>query len=155
MVLSTSHGPGCDRSRSRLVRSGVAVVELAVLLPLLAFLFVIAIDFGRLFYYSVTLNNCARNGAVYGADPTAALSSPYSSIQQAALADAGNLSPAPTVNSQQGTDSSGNYIEVTVSYPFSTITQFPGVPNNFAIVRTAKMRMIAAVPSFSQGSSQN
>jgi Flp pilus assembly protein TadG len=134
------------RSRSR---PGVAVVELAILLPLMAFLFVIAVDFGRIFYYSLTVTNCARNGAVYGFDPTAAaLVSPYTSIQDAALSDAGNLSPTPTVTSQTGTDSSGNYIEVTVSYTFYTITQFPGVPNSVDITRTVRMRTVARVPTF-------
>ncbi len=136
--------------RSPLVsgRRGVAAVELAILLPFLAFLFVIAVDYGRVFYYSVTITNCARNGALYGCDPTGAINSPYLSIQQAALADAGNLSPSPTVTSQTGSDGSGNFIQVTVTYPFQTITQFPGVPSNFNITRTVTMRTIAAVPNF-------
>ncbi len=130
-------------------RRGVAVVELAVVLPLLAFLFVIAVDFGRLFYYSVTITNCARNGAMYACDPTGAVNSPYSSTNQAALADAANISPAPTVTSSTGSDNSGSYVQVTVSYNFRTITQFPGVPNNFTLTRTVKMRTVAAVPKFS------
>src|SRR5262245_16916603 len=70
-------------SRNRRSRRGVASVELAVLVPFLAFLFVIALDFGRIFYFSVTVENCARSGALYGSDPVAAAQSPYSSIQQA------------------------------------------------------------------------
>lgn len=61
-------------------RRGAAAVELAVLLPFLAFLFAIATDFARVFHYSQVIENCALNGAVYGADlasaslPTPALS---------------------------------------------------------------------------------
>ena len=36
-------------------RSGAAVVELAVLLPLLVLCFVLAVDFARVFYFSLTL----------------------------------------------------------------------------------------------------
>ncbi len=130
-------------------RAGAAAVELAILLPLLAFVFVVAVDFARLFYYSLTITNCARNGALYGSDPTAAATgSPYTSTQEAALADAGNLSPTPTVTAQTITDSNGTYVEVTVTYQFTTITKYPGVPSNMTLSRTVRMRSIPAVPNF-------
>jgi Flp pilus assembly protein TadG len=129
-------------------RQGAAAVELALLLPLLAFLLVLAVDFARLFYFSVTVMNCARNGAVYGCDPTSAMQSPYKSVTEAALADASNLSPAPTVTSQTVADSTGNHIEVTVTYQFNTITSYPGVPSSMNLTRTCKMRMMARVPNF-------
>src|SRR5437870_610711 len=110
-------------------RAAAAAVELALLLPLLAFLLVLAIDFSRLFYFSLTINNCARNGAVYGCDPTTAAQSPYKSVEEAALADAGNISPAPSVSSKMVADAAGNHIEVTVTYQFQTITSYPGVPS--------------------------
>jgi Flp pilus assembly protein TadG len=138
-----------DRQKLTTGRKGAAAVELAILLPLLAFLFVIGVDYSRLFYYSLTVANCARNGALYGCDPTQdAAASPYTSIQQAALADASSLSPTPTVTSSYGSDSSGNYVEVTVTYQFQTITNYPGVPNTINISRTVRMMMIPAVPNF-------
>src|SRR5438477_7483392 len=103
-------------ARRNLVRSrrrGVAAVELAVLLPFLAFLFVIAVDWSRIFYYSLTVSNCARNGALYAADPYSTTIRPYSSIDAAALADAPNLSPTPTVTSASGADGYGTYVECT------------------------------------------
>src|SRR5690349_9373587 len=54
------------RPAARGPRHGTAAVELAVLLPFLAFMFVIGLDFARVFYFSITLTNCARNGAYYG-----------------------------------------------------------------------------------------
>jgi Flp pilus assembly protein TadG len=134
----------CKRPR----RSGVAAVELAILLPLLAFLFVVAIDFARIFYYCVTVTNCARNGAVYACDTTSAMNSPYKSVQEAALADAGNLSPAPTVTSTTVSDANGSYVEVTVTYQFTTITNYPGIPRTTNVTRTVRMRQVAAVPNF-------
>ena len=129
-------------------RRAVAAVELAVLLPFLAFLFVIALDWARIFYYSETVANCARNGALYGSDPYSSYKSPYTSVTQAALADASNLSPAPTVTSTSGSDSNGSYVEVTVSYPFQTVTNFPGVPASTNVVRTVRMNIAPDLPNF-------
>src|SRR5579884_1037426 len=71
-------------------RRATAVAELAVLLPFLCFAFVAALDFGRVFYFSLTVTNCARNGALYGsASTTQALDT--SGIQTAAQRDASNL----------------------------------------------------------------
>jgi Flp pilus assembly protein TadG len=129
-------------------RRGTAAVELAVLLPFLAFLFVIAVDWARVFYYSVTITNCARQGALYGSDPLSATQSSYPSLQQAALADATNLNPQPTVTSSNGVDGSGNpYVAVTVSWPFSTITNFPGVPSQVNLSRTVQMRVAPTTPN--------
>lgn len=129
-------------------RRAVAAVELAILLPFLAFLFVVAVDFARVFYYSLTITNCARNGALYGCDPVAAQQSAYASVQEAALADAGNLQPAPSVTSKTVADASGDQVEVTVNYTFNTITQYPGVPSTLNLSRTVRMRMVQTVPNF-------
>jgi hypothetical protein len=67
--------------KSVLGRPGAAAVEFAVLLPFLAFLFIIAIDWARVFYYSVTCLNCARNGALWASDPVAQQNSPDTNIQ--------------------------------------------------------------------------
>jgi Flp pilus assembly protein TadG len=123
-------------------RKAVAAVELAVLLPFITFLFVIAVDFARIFYFSQIIENCARNGALYASDPKAPASNLYSSVQEAALADAANLNPQPTVTSATGTDAAGNsYVAVTVAWPFQSITGFPGVPKNVNLSRTVQMRM--------------
>jgi hypothetical protein len=125
----------------------VAATELAVLLPFLAFLFVIGVDWSRIFYYSVTLDNCARNGALYAIDPYSRVLSPYGSISAAALADASNLSPPPTVTSSSGTDASGyNYVDCTVSWQFQTITNFPGVPYQTNLTRTVRVYQAPSVP---------
>ena len=129
-------------------RHGVAVVELAVLLPLLVFLFLLAIDFARVFYFSVTLTNCARAGAFYASDPTTADESPFASAEAAALADATNLTPQPTISSTSGTDSLGRrYVSVTANYSFQTITGFPGIPNVVPLQRTVTMFVSAASPN--------
>jgi hypothetical protein len=96
----------------------------------------------------LTVENCARNGALYASDPVAASQSPYTSTTQAALADASNLNPQPTVTSTNGVDSSGNsYVEVTVNWQFKTITNYPGVPNPVNLSRTVRMRIAPTTPN--------
>jgi Flp pilus assembly protein TadG len=128
-------------------RRGVAAVELAVLLPFLMFLFLAAVDWARVFHYSVILTSAARQGAIYGSDPIAAAQSPYTSIQQAALADVGNLTPQPTVTSTNGVDGSGNpTVEVTLTWQFSTITNYPGIGGPLELSRTVTMRVAPTTP---------
>jgi Flp pilus assembly protein TadG len=122
-------------------------VELAVLLPLLAFLLVIAVDWSRIFYYSVAVENCARNGALWASDPFADAQG-YTSVSQAALADATDLVPQPTVTSSSGTDANGHaYVDCTVTYNFQTITNLPGVPKTTTVQRTVRMYLTQAVPT--------
>ena len=123
-----TNGAGCDKkiedsfihhrriSRGRDSRRGAALVELALLSPFLLFLFVIVVDFGRIFYYSQTVQNAARAGALYMSDDVSKASSPYANVTAAAIADATNLSPAPTVTSSTGNDANGDpYVRVTVT----------------------------------------
>jgi Flp pilus assembly protein TadG len=45
---------------------GQAVVEFAIILPVFLFILVIAVDFGRLFFSYIQINNAAREGAAFG-----------------------------------------------------------------------------------------
>lgn len=137
-------------------RAGIATVEFAVVAPLLILLFVIAVDFSRIFYYQVTLNQCARNGALYGSALNSyqetswvtpwAVSVPPSddNIKTVTIADGASLSPAlqtsqVTVGHDMGTD--GNTaVQVTISYTFSTLTGFPGI-GDYTLTAKSSMRM--------------
>jgi Flp pilus assembly protein TadG len=123
-------------------RRGAAIVELAILLPLLVFIFVAAVDFARVFYYDVIVINCARSGALYGCTD-ASHAADAAGIQSAAMVESPELAQKITVTSTTGTDSAGNpFVSVTVSYPFSTISDFPGIPGLVTVSRTVKMRVL-------------
>ncbi|WP_435016322.1 TadE/TadG family type IV pilus assembly protein [Tundrisphaera sp. TA3] len=115
------------------------MTELALMLPVLCLIMVITIDYSRLFYALSTITDCARDGALYFANhPTA----PASSIQQAALADAVNLTnPAPTVATSGPTTSGAGYttVQVTVNYRFTTLFNYPGVPRETNLSRKVVM----------------
>jgi Flp pilus assembly protein TadG len=135
------------RGTGRRGRRGVAVVELAVLLPLLVFLFVVTVDFARVYYFSLTLQNCARAGALYASDPHVADESPFASTQEAALSDATNLSPAPTITQTSGTDASGrSYVEVIATHSFKSITGYLGISKSLNITRSVRMYSAAITP---------
>ena len=121
---------------------------MAIVLPPLVFLALAVVDFGRIYYYTDVISNCARNGAIYVSDPLAQAQSPYASVSAAALADASNLSPAPTVSSSTGTDGAGNaYVAVTVSYTYSTIVNYPGIPSTTNLTRTVQVRVAPTTPN--------
>jgi len=122
-------------------RSGAAAVEFAFLLPLLMFLAVVATDWARLFYYTVTIEACARNGAIWQSDADYRSKSPYTTLQDATMAEAPQLNATATVTPTAVTDATGAAAwEVKVEVPFKTITNFPGVPNSQTLTRTVQMR---------------
>jgi hypothetical protein len=121
-------------------------------------MFVIAVDWARIFYYSIAVENCARNGALYMSQQQSAktISSPYTDsgyvnlyvnspnpVTAAALADAPDLTPTPTVTSAGGSDGNGPYVEVTVSYAFQAVNSFSVgsfvVPSTTDVTRTVRM----------------
>ena len=127
-------------------RRGIAAVEFAFLAPLLAFLFVIAVDYGRVFYFSLTISNCARSGAVYGSkNPANSLDT--SGIVTAAKKDSASLNSASlTVTSAVNSTTSPTTLSVTVTYPFSTITNFPGISSSTGLSRTVHVNVTPLVP---------
>jgi Flp pilus assembly protein TadG len=140
-------------SSRRCPRGGQAAVELAILAPVLAFLFLVSVDFSRLFYETLIVANCARNGALWASDPVAAAYSPFASVQQAALRDATDLSPSPTVTSTTTVDNDGNpCVQVTVSYQFQTIANYSmpqlfTIPQTVNFSRTVQMRVSPRIPN--------
>jgi Flp pilus assembly protein TadG len=137
-------------------RPGAAAVELAVLLPFLCFIFVIAVDYARIYYYSLTMENAARNGAYFASDYPGLYS--FTTAADVTLADLTNMSPTPQVDINYGTAPTGpftsptpitaGYVEVRVTWTFYSITSFPGVPNTTTLIRTCRMQMAPIEPSF-------
>ncbi|HXG12771.1 MAG TPA: hypothetical protein VNK04_23635, partial [Gemmataceae bacterium] len=134
-----------------------------VLLPFLCFLFVIAIDYARIFYFGVTLENCARNGAYYCSNyPNANYVYNdiygYKNADEAITKDATNLSPKPTYTVEYASapegpfstapTNSSRYVRVTVKWTFHSLTNFPGVPAKVDLARAATMRMSPTMPKF-------
>jgi Flp pilus assembly protein TadG len=134
----------CHRNRHRLRRGG-SLVELVLVTPFLVGLCFAAFDFGRVYYASLTIANCARNGAMYASD--ASYQAGLTDLQSAALADDSSMTPTPTVTQTTGTASDGaTYAAVTVSYPFRMACSYLNIANPLTISRTVSMRQAAQHP---------
>jgi hypothetical protein len=135
----------------------MAAVELASLLPFLTFACMAAIDFARIAYAQVTLQNCARNGALYEFYKAAGYPIPsgWTSLSTAVQADAGNLTV--TVPSTSGSNSnpyspqstSNNYVTVTAQCNFTLITLgsddgFPSFGGTYTLSQSVSMPMPAS-----------
>ena len=129
-------------------RRAVAATELAVILPLFVFFFVLAVDFGRVFYSRFIVISAARNGAIYGStNPSHAQDA--AGIQQKTLADAKDLAPELLqIQSKTGTDSAGHpCIDVTVTYQFNMITNYL-ITSKLNVASRVRMRVRPLLPTF-------
>jgi Flp pilus assembly protein TadG len=143
-------------------RRGLAAVELAMLLPLLVFVCMLVVDFARVLYAMMILQNCARNGALYEFYSTAGCALPpgWTSLSAAVQADAGNLSVTIPSTSNGNSNpyspaaDSSNYVTVTVQCDFTLLTLgsdagFPAIGNAMMLTQSVSMPMppqAAAVP---------
>jgi Flp pilus assembly protein TadG len=140
---------------------GAAAAEFALMSVPLTILLLGTIDVCRVFYHYTTVTNCARNAAIWASDPysntvsqlwgnTTPLpsQSPYASVQQAAVADASNLSPVPTVSDPVYASDSNGYttVSVTVTYNLSLFSGFLLGNNGITIARSVTMRAAPPIP---------
>jgi Flp pilus assembly protein TadG len=152
----------------RRARPGATVVEMALLLPVLMFLFVIAIDYARVFYYGTILENCARNGAYYACNyPNASYLYNdiygYKDLDEAVYKDAANvMNPKdpkadPKYKCEYSVTPEGpfgatpvieGYVRVTVTWDFRTVTSYPLVPSTVNLSRAVIMRLAPVMPDF-------
>jgi Flp pilus assembly protein TadG len=122
-------------------RRGAATAELAICLPFMMFVLLVSVDYCRIFYYTITLENAARAGALYGSY-NSANAQDTTGITNAALADLSNIN-SNGVSVAQGTDANGNpTVAVTVTHTFKTITNYPVISTNINLSRTCTMRVL-------------
>jgi Flp pilus assembly protein TadG len=140
------------RVRPSARRRGAAAAELALVLTVLIPVFILALDAARVYQAYIVMTEAARNGAVYLYDPVAAAQSPYADYKAAVLANAAADLPGLTaddISSQSVTDPYSNKgAAVSISYKFSFLTAWPGLPTSFTIHRTVKVRVAPTLPNF-------
>ena len=149
---AATKGGSAPRGAGLLPHRGQALVEFALVLPVLLVLLLLAVDFGRLFTTYVSVNNAAREGAFYAAEHAKDTSFDQTDFTNAARAAAlrevnvqgqggeGSLSfngptchvagaPASVLNCDVAAASSsavGNQVSFEVIRPFSLLTPFVG-----------------------------
>jgi Flp pilus assembly protein TadG len=126
-------------------RDGAAAVELATLLPILIFCSMAVVDFARVVYVEVTLQSCARNGAMYEFYSATGMSIPsgWTSLSAAASADALSGMTVSATATSPGLASS-NHVTVTATTTFKLISlaafgQLPALPGSMTLSQTATL----------------
>src|SRR5258707_13855766 len=156
--------------RVRRTQFGQALVEFAVVLPVLLLLSLGVIEIGRYAYIGILVGNAARAGAAYGAANLAnSGTSNASNVQLAATNDFqnnGQTGLTATSNTTCGCDSNGTIssdtvgncnpkgvpptcasghwvitIHVTATGQFSSLFNYPGIPSPVTMTRVASMRV--------------
>ncbi len=136
--------------------AGSAVVELAVVFPILALLALGVSEFGKMYYAAITVADAARAGAQYGAQSTLT-SIDTASINQAVRNDAADVGtitvsssrfcrcPDGTTPSCTGTCTGFGgpevFVRVSTSKTVSFLMNYPGLPSSVSISRTATFRV--------------
>lgn len=126
------------------------MVEMAIVCPVVLTFALAVTDFGRVMTAYMTVCNAARDGADYGSThgyTSYTQSSWNAAIGQAVNREMQNLSGFQS--SQMGlsitatTDPDGLYhVMVEVSYPFTTVVSWPGVPSQVLLDHSVTMRRI-------------
>jgi len=130
---------------------GVALVEFAVVLPVLALLLLGIIDYGRYAYDAILAANAARAGVEYGAQ-NLVTAADMTGQENAALADAQNLagltaSPSPTFCMSGGavvactTSGASYYVQVNTTGAFKPWVKWPLLPASVTVSGSATMRV--------------
>jgi Flp pilus assembly protein TadG len=135
-------------------RKGGAAVELAVAFPLLLLLLIGVVDYGRVFYTSVTVSNAARAGAEWG-QQTSGNSVDTAGMRTFAQFD-GNDAGAivfgarlycecvvdveTACNFCAGGVAPNAYVEVTATKVVNMLLRYPGLPASITVTRKATFR---------------
>ena len=130
--MTRRHSP---RQRER----GQALVELALVLPILLLVLMAIVDFGRVFHGHLAVTNAAREGARRAAVGASDSVVTAATVAAAAPLDSNiitvTISPAPSERY------AGGSISVQVNYSLSILTPFMQaiLPNPFPVVGRAVM----------------
>ena len=150
MRATSSHGPA-----SKCSEAGSAMVELALLCPLLLLMLFGSMDFARVFYTSIAVANAARAGAGYGAQ-SVSKTTDFAGMQSAAAADASNVqgftatatrvcqcASGASSDCSVGSCPAGKlliYAQVTARATYQTVGAYPGIPRTISLQSIARMR---------------
>ena len=144
-------------------QDGLATVEAAVTAPLLILMLLVVVDFGRVMYSAITTTGASHTAVSYGAQATL-FALDHAGMNQAARADAVNL-PINSSNSAHvgstarhfcrcpGSSSEVSctsntcgvapavFVEVGTIRTFETVANYPVIPTDVNLQRTAIMRV--------------
>jgi hypothetical protein len=120
---------------------------MALLLPFLAFLFCVGVDFCRAFHTAQVIDSCARSAALYASGTVLAGpdTTPSDAAVQAAVADGAGLNPP--LQAQDVTVTTGSSATtVVVTYQLTMFTGYACLTDALTISRTVTMSLAPKPP---------
>ena len=146
-------------SQFRQSERGGAMVELAVVLPVLILIAIGVMDYGRVYFTSIAVANAARAGAEWGAQGEGgAFATKTAEIQAFAQNDGSEVGTititsnrvcrcfSTVVTCSTTSDCGGGYggaaefVEVTATKVVPLLLKYPGIPTSITVSRTAIWR---------------
>jgi Flp pilus assembly protein TadG len=146
-------------SRYQRRQRGQSLVELALILPVLILLLLVALDFARMFNMSMAVTDAARAGAQWGAQ-TRANAANTLGMEQAACNSMADFPCTPGTNTTATsfcqcagstaiiscTNPGGclnvqNFVTVTANATFSTVVAYPGLPSSVPLNASVTMQV--------------
>jgi len=137
-------------------KQGIAAIEFAIIVPILALLLLCTVDIGMGFYRKMEVQTAAQAGAEYAAVHGYSVSSISSAITNTASYSI-NASPSPaqfcgcasTSGVTTATCSStcpdgtvaGTYVTASASATYNTILQYPMLPTTFTLQAQSTVRI--------------
>jgi Flp pilus assembly protein TadG len=138
--------------------SASALLETAVILPVLVLLAIGVAEYGRVYFTAITVANAAMAGAHAGAQSSGTADSTF--IRQVAQADAGDATLAVTTSrscrcpdaettvpcsnvctTPLGYGNPQFFVAVTATKSVSLFLRYPGLPPSILVTRTATFRV--------------
>ena len=138
------------KRRTTRPRCGAALVELALIMPLLIVIVLGCIDFGRFATFYTAVTNAAREGANFGSTHpfTATTHGLWQQKISSAVTDEMSGTPgfsADDLSISEPTliaSNNNSRVRVEVSYTFQPAIRWPVLPQELKISRTAEMPVI-------------
>ncbi|MBF6571253.1 MAG: pilus assembly protein [Candidatus Binataceae bacterium] len=135
---------------------GQSSLELAIAIPILAFLLLAAADFSRVFYLSIGVNNAARAGAQYGSQ-SVITAADTNGMEAATKTDGANIAGLSATASQCTCAAASSvaacpanyctnaplatFVEVDAQAVFHTLVNYPGIPASTTLSAKAIMQV--------------
>ncbi len=154
---AAQRGRVTSRGTPRRYQAGQALVEMAVLTPLLLLLVIGIIELGRLAYYAIEVSNAARAGVQYGSQ-NLVTADDNAGMQLAGQQDAPDITGLAATATHYCACASGGgstclstdcpspdhrlvYVQVNTTGTLQTLFNYPGIGSSFTVSGHAVMRV--------------
>jgi Flp pilus assembly protein TadG len=135
-------------------QDGSSLIEVAIITPVLLFLMVGAVDFGRGYYYANEVSAAAETGALYGSLNNTDTAGMIAAAKLDAKDVSGiNVTAITGCECSDGTHSVTNcgtaptcgvnvvnFVEVDTSATYTPILKYPGIGSSFALTGKGRLR---------------